>query len=94
MSEGAEGRRIVNFIVTPCAGVDPEGLYKKITEEIKSQPEYGLKWDEKCKVDGGKIYASFTISGDADFDEEVMEVIEMMEDEVEKQEVTFQSVME
>ena len=89
-----EPRRLVAIAVKPCAGVDPEGLYKKITETITSQPEYKLKWDDKCKVDGGKIYASFTIHLEADYDEEVMEMIEMMEDEVAGQEVTFMNAME
>mmetsp|Transcript_85012 Transcript_85012/g.118114 ORF Transcript_85012/g.118114 Transcript_85012/m.118114 type:complete len:98 (-) Transcript_85012:129-422(-) len=89
-----EERRMVAIAVKPVAGVDPEGLYKKIKETITSQPEYKLKWDETCKVEDGKIYASFTIALEADFDEEVMEMIEMMEDEVANQEVTFQSAME
>mmetsp|Transcript_10480 Transcript_10480/g.28978 ORF Transcript_10480/g.28978 Transcript_10480/m.28978 type:complete len:196 (+) Transcript_10480:60-647(+) len=89
-----EERRMVAIMVKPVAGVDPEGLYKKITETIKSQPQYKLKWDEKCKVDGGKIYASFTIALEADFDEEVMEYIEYMEDEVADQQITYQAAME
>ena len=89
-----EPRRLVAIAVKPCPGVDPETLYKKITTEITSRPEYKLKWDDKCKVEGGKIYASFTIHLDADFDEEVMEMIEMMEDEVAGQEVTFMNAME
>jgi len=89
-----EERRMVAFAVKPCDGVDPEALYKKFKETITSQPEYKLKWDDACKVEDGKIYASFTIALEADFDEEVMDVIEMMEDEVASQEVTFQSAME
>ena len=85
---------MVAIAVRPCDGVDPHALYKKMKETITSQPEYKLKWDESCKVEGGKIYASFTIAVEADFDEEVMEMIEMMEDEVAGQEVTFQSAME
>ena len=45
-------------------------------------------------MDGGNIHASFTIALEADFDEEVMEVLEMMEGEVAGQEITFQSAME
>ena len=67
---------------------------QKITETITSQPDYKLQWDDKCKVDGGNIHASFTIALEADFDEEVMEVLEMMEGEVAGQEITFQSAME
>jgi hypothetical protein len=89
-----EERRMVAIIVKPVAGVDPQALYAKMKETITSQPEYKLKWDEKCKVEDGKIYTSFTIALEADFDEEVMEHIEMMEDEVESQEITFQSAME
>ena len=59
--ENTEERRIVAIMIKPCDGVDPEGLYKKITETIKGSEEAKVKWDEKCKVDGGKIYASFTI---------------------------------
>ena len=85
---------MVAFAVKPCDGVDPLALYQKIKETITSQPHYNLKWDDACKVEGGKIYASFTIHLDADFDEEVMEMIEMMEDEVASQEVTFMNAME
>jgi hypothetical protein len=90
----SEPRRLVAIAVKPCDGVDPEALYKKITTEITSQPEYKLKWDDKCKVENGKIYASFTIHLDADFDEEVMEMIEMMEEDVASQEITFMNAME
>lgn len=86
-------RRMVAFCVKPCAGVDPEALYEKIKTTVTVDDEYKLKWDEKCKVDNGKIYASFTIELAADFDE-VMEAIEYMEGEVESQEVTFMSAME
>ena len=90
----SEERRMVNIGITPADGVDPQTLYNKIKEEIKSQPEFKLKWDDNCKVENGKIYASFTISLDADFDEEVMEMIEMMEEEVKGQEVIFQTALE
>ena len=85
---------MVAFTVTPKPGVDPVALYKKFKETITSQPEYKLKWDDECKVEDGKIYASFTIALEADFDEEVMEYIEMMEDEVASQEITFQTALE
>eukprot|EP00522_Entomoneis_paludosa_P013316 CAMPEP_0172456852 /NCGR_PEP_ID=MMETSP1065-20121228/18142_1 /TAXON_ID=265537 /ORGANISM="Amphiprora paludosa, Strain CCMP125" /LENGTH=764 /DNA_ID=CAMNT_0013210141 /DNA_START=63 /DNA_END=2357 /DNA_ORIENTATION=- len=93
-AELEEDRRIVAIMVKPVDGVDPQGLYKKIKETVVSQPEYKIKWDDECKVDGGKIYASFTIALEADFDEEVMEVIEYMEDEVADQQVTYQAAME
>lgn len=80
--------------VKPCDGVDPEGLYKKIKETVTGEAESKVVWDENCKVENGKIYASFTINLAADFDEEVMEIIEMMEDEVASSEVTFQNAME
>ena len=92
--EQMQERRIVAIMVKPVDGVDPEALYKEIKETIVSQPEYLLKWDEECKVDSGKIYASFTISLEADFDEEVMEYIECMEDKVADQQVTYQAAME
>jgi len=88
-------RRMVSIFIKPCGGVDPVGLYSKIKETIVSTPEYRLKWDDDCKVcDGNKIETSFTIALEADFDEEVMEWIEMMEDEVENQGVIFQTAME
>ena len=74
--------------------MNPEALYKEIKTTVVSQPEYKIKWDDACKVDGGKIYASFTIALEADFDEEVMEVIEYMEDKVADQQVTYQAAME
>jgi hypothetical protein len=40
------------------------------------------------------VCISFSIALGADFDEEVMDVLEMMEDEVASQEVIFQSAME
>ena len=89
-----QDRRLVAMAIKPVAGVDPQALYTKIKTEIVSQPEYKIKWDENCKVENGKIYASFTIAVEADYDEEVCEMIEMMEDEVAGQEVTFMNVFE
>jgi len=94
-----EERRIVAIGVKPCDGVDPLALYAKIKEATapsgdEAASASNVKWDEECKVENGKIYASFTIDLAADFDEEVMEVIEMMEDEVASSEVTFQNAME
>ena len=51
------------------------------------QPEYKLVWDEECKIEDGRIRTSFSIGLEADFDEEVMEVLEMMEDEIASQEI-------
>ena len=90
----SESRRVVNILVKPKAGVECDALWKKMTAEIKSQPEYKLKWDENVKFESGKIYASFTINEEADFHEEVMDYIEMMEDEVDGQDIVFQTVME
>lgn len=95
MSEEQQSeRRVVHIKVTPEAGVDPEALYTKIKETITSQPEYKLVWDDKCKIEDGSIVTSFSIGLEADFDEEVMEVLEMMEGEVANQLVTFQTVLE
>jgi hypothetical protein len=85
---------MVAISITPCAGVDPLALYEKIKSEITSQPEYKLKWDDECKVEDGKIRTSFSIGLEADFDEEVMEVLEMMEGEVANQSIVFQTAME
>ena len=91
---------MVAISVTPCSGVDPITLYQKIKDEtMQFASENGstsnLSWDKEAKIDGNKIYASFTINLEADFDEEVMEIIEMMEEEfVENSQVTFQSAME
>ena len=81
-------------MIRPVEGVDPQGLYTKIKTEIVSQPEYKLKYDDACKVENGKIYFSFTIAVEADYDEEVMEYLECMEGEVASQEVTFMNVFE
>lgn len=81
-------------MVKPKAGVDAVALYDKIKSEVTSQEEYKIKWDDACKVENGKIYTSFTIALEADFDEEVMEVIECMEDDVEDQQITYQAAME
>ena len=89
-----EERRMVAIAITPVDGVDAQALYTKIKDTIKSTEEYKLKWDESCKVESGKIYTSFTIALAADFDEEVMEHLEMMEDEISNSEITFQSAME
>ena len=89
-----EERRMVAIAIRPCPGVDAAALYTKIKAEITSQPEYKLKWDEECKIEDGRIRTSFSIGLDADFDEEVMEVLEMMEGEVASQEIIFQSAME
>lgn len=85
---------MVAIAIRPVAGVDPAALYAKIKSEITSQPEYKLKWDDECQIENGRIRTSFSIGLEADFDEEVMEVIEMMEDEVAGQEIIFQSAME
>lgn len=85
---------MVNIFVKPCDGVDPEALYAKIKAEVTSQEEYNLKWDDTCKIQDGQIHTSFTIALEADFDEEVMEIIEMMESEVADQGVIFQTAME
>mmetsp|Transcript_455 Transcript_455/g.559 ORF Transcript_455/g.559 Transcript_455/m.559 type:complete len:95 (-) Transcript_455:276-560(-) len=87
-------RRLVSIMVKPKAGVDAVALYDKIKSEVTSQEEYKIKWDDACKVENGKIYTSFTIALEADFDEEVMEVIECMEDDVEDQQITYQAAME
>ena len=89
-----EERRMVAIAIRPCPGVDAAALYAKIKAEITSKPEYKLKWDDECKIDGGRIRTSFSIGLEADFDEEVMEVLEMMEGEVASQEIIFQSAME
>ena len=89
-----EERRMVAISITPRPNVDPATLYNKIKSEITSQPEYKLKWDDECKIENGAIRTSFSISVDADFDEEVMEVLEMMEDEVANQSIIFQSALE
>ena len=89
-----EERRMVAIAIRPCPGIDAEALYEKIKTEITSQPEYKLKWDAECKIENGRIRTSFSIGLEADFDEEVMEVLEMMEGEVAGQEIIFQSAME
>jgi hypothetical protein len=94
MPEGEQERRMANIWIKPVDGVDPEALFKKITETVTTQPDYNLKWDDKCKVQDGKIYATFTIALEADFDEEVMEVIECMEGEVAGQGIVFQTALE
>ena len=49
---------------------------------------------DRYKIEDGKINCTFTIALEADFDEEVMEVIECMEDEVAGQGIIFQTAME
>ena len=85
---------MVAIAIRPCDGVDPLALYAKIKSEITSSPEYKLVWDDDCKFEDGRLRTSFSIALDADFDEEVMEVLEMMEGEVASQEIIFQSAME
>ena len=92
--EEQPSRRLVNIWVKPKAGVDAAALFKKITETVVSQPEYKIKWDESVKYENDKIYAGFTIAEEADFFEEVMDQIEMMYDEVDGQDIVFQTVME
>mmetsp|Transcript_2607 Transcript_2607/g.3838 ORF Transcript_2607/g.3838 Transcript_2607/m.3838 type:complete len:98 (-) Transcript_2607:122-415(-) len=89
-----EERRMVAISIRPCDGVDAAALYEKIKKEITSQPEYKLKWDDECKIEAGRIRTSFSIALEADFDEEVMEVLECMEDEIAGQDIVFQSAME
>jgi len=79
--ETGASRRLVNIWVQPKAGVDAKGLQKKIVETVVSQPEYNIKWDESAEFKNNKIYLSFTINEEADFFEEVMDMIEMMYDE-------------
>lgn len=87
-------RRLVNIWVQPKEGVDATALHKKITETVVSQPDYKMTWDPKFKIENGRIYSSFTINEEADFHEEVMDAIEMMYDEVDGQDIVFQTVME
>lgn len=85
---------MVVIYINAKPGVDPQALYVKIKEEIKGEPESKLEWDEKCKVDGSRISTQFKIAVAADFDEEVMDIIEMMEDEVASSGITFQTALE
>ena len=89
--EEKPSRRVVNIWVKPKDGLDPAALHKKITETVLPPT---MKWEEGVKVEDGKIYSSFTINEEIDFFEEVMDAIEMMYDEVEGQDIIFQSVME
>lgn len=94
-TDDLQDRRMVALSIKPVDGVDPQALYTKIKQEIVSQPEFKLKWDDACKVEKGKIYTSFTIAVEADYDEEVCEMIECMEDEVAgAPEITFMNVFE
>ena len=79
--ETGPSRRGVSIWIKPKDGVDPVALHKKITETVLSKPEYNMKWDDKVKIESGKIYSSFVINEEADFFEEVMDPIEMLYDE-------------
>ena len=92
--ETAPLRRLVNIYVKPKEGVDAKTLHEKIVKEVVSQPQYKMKWDPTVKIEGGKIYSSFTINEEADFFEEVMDPIECYWDEVEGHDIVFQTVME
>ena len=89
-------RRMASIWVKPAAGVDAAALYPKIKEAVgaTSDPDYDLRWDDNVKVENGNLYVTFTIALAADFDDEVMYVIECMEDEVTDQGVVFQTAME
>merc|ERR1719253_1457919 len=50
-----EERRLVAISIRPCSGVDAAALYAKIKNDIISQPEYKLKWDDECVIEGGMI---------------------------------------
>jgi hypothetical protein len=89
-----EERRLVAIVVKPKAGVEPLALYEKIRTTILSTEEFKLKWEETCKINHGNIFASFTIELAADFHEEVIDEVEMLEDEVASIEITFQAAME
>lgn len=88
-----EERRMVAFKVTPKEGVDPVALYETIKTQVTVEDEYKLQFDDTCKVEQGRISASFTIGIEADFDE-VMEGIEALEDQVASQTITFQTALE
>ena len=90
MGEGAE-RRMANIWVKPADGIDGEVLFAKIKETVTSET---VKWDDKTKFEDGRLYATFTIDLDVDFDEEVMEVIECMEEHVADQGIVFQTALE
>eukprot|EP00571_Detonula_confervacea_P010476 CAMPEP_0172305166 /NCGR_PEP_ID=MMETSP1058-20130122/6492_1 /TAXON_ID=83371 /ORGANISM="Detonula confervacea, Strain CCMP 353" /LENGTH=100 /DNA_ID=CAMNT_0013016669 /DNA_START=54 /DNA_END=356 /DNA_ORIENTATION=+ len=90
----AQVLRMANIWVKAADGVDPEALFTKIKAIETSQPDYNLKWDDKYRIEAGKIYCTFTIALEADFDEEVMDVIEYMEGEVTGQGIIFQTAME
>merc|ERR1712127_448972 len=94
--EEEQERRMASIWVKPVAGVEHKDLFAKIKETVgeTSDAEYNLQWDDNVKVENGNLYVTFTIALAADFDEEVMEVIECMEDEVADQGVVFQTAME
>ena len=89
-------RRMASIWVKPKAGVDAAALFPKIKEAVgeTSDATFNLKWDENTEVKNGNLYITFTIALAADFDDEVMYVIECMEDEVADQGVVFQTAME
>ena len=89
-------RRMANIWIKAADGVDPTSLFAKIKETVgeTSDAANNLKWDDEFKVTDGRLYATFTIALLADFDEEVMEVIECMEDDVSDQGIVFQTAME
>jgi len=98
-TEGAaeeQERRMASIWVRPATGVAPADLFAKIKEAVGATSDAGndLRWDEGIKVENGNLYVTFTIALAADFDEEVMEVIECMEDEVADQGVVFQTALE
>jgi hypothetical protein len=88
-----EERRMVIIAVTPSAGVDPNELFARMKSTITSTPEYKLKWEDECQIEDGKVKTTFTIALEADFDEEVMDHIEMMEG-VAGQMIIYQTAME
>merc|ERR1711957_317761 len=88
-------RRMASIWVKPVAGGNPAALLPKIKEAVgeTSDPDYNLRWDDNVKVENGNLYVTFTIALAADFDDEVMYLIECM-DEVTGQGVVFQTAME
>merc|ERR1712238_336620 len=94
--EEEQERRMASIWVKPVPGVDHKALFGKIKDAVgdTSNTEYNLQWDDNVKVENGNLYVTFTIALAADFDEEVMEVIECMEDDVADQGVVFQTAME
>jgi hypothetical protein len=95
-AEEEQERRMVSIWVKPVAGVDPAALFAKIKETMGDTPDAGhdLWWDDNVKVENDNLCVTFSIALSTDFDEEVMEVIECMEEEVADQGVIFQTAME